>query len=144
MTQKATDLRAVTRPGGPRFRRVLTKDSLLNGKRNIQGRRGKDGEVSPWESPGMDNGRRTRRGNADPAKHDREEGHLSFKTSIEDESMILRMRKARSTASRAGGYVQHATKVVFPKVRMIEGYRGEYLLRRLQGRVEDRSKTSGC
>ena len=44
--------------------------------------------------------------------------------------MILRMWKARSTMSRAGDYVRHATAAVFPKIRAIEGHRGEYLLRR--------------
>ncbi len=48
--------------------------------------------------------------------------------------MILRMWKARSTTSRAGDYIQHATTVVFPKIRAIEGHRREYLLRR---EVED-------
>ncbi len=75
MTQKATDLRAVIGPGAPPFRRVLTKDSLLNSNRNLQGRRGKDSEVSAWESPGMDNGRRTRRGNADPAEDNHMNSH---------------------------------------------------------------------
>jgi heme-degrading monooxygenase HmoA len=44
--------------------------------------------------------------------------------------MILRMWKARSTARQATAYIQHATKKVFPKLRTIEGHRGEYLLRR--------------
>jgi heme-degrading monooxygenase HmoA len=48
--------------------------------------------------------------------------------------MILRMWKARSTASRTADYVRHATTKVFPKIRAIEGHRGEYLLRR---EVED-------
>jgi heme-degrading monooxygenase HmoA len=48
--------------------------------------------------------------------------------------MILRMWKARSTASRTADYVRHATTKVFPKIRAIEGYRAEYLLRR---EVED-------
>src|SRR6516164_11839814 len=48
--------------------------------------------------------------------------------------MILRMWKARSTTSRTEAYIHHATKVVFPKLRAIEGHRGEYLLRR---EVED-------
>ena len=51
--------------------------------------------------------------------------------------MILRMWKARSTESRAGEYIQHATKVVFPKIRAIAGHRGGYLLRRdVHGGVE--------
>ena len=44
--------------------------------------------------------------------------------------MILRVWKARSTASRAGDYIYHATKKVFPKIRAIEGHRGAYLLSR--------------
>ena len=48
--------------------------------------------------------------------------------------MVLRMWKARSTAKQAAAYIKHATKKVFPKVRAIEGHRGEYLLRR---EVED-------
>jgi len=48
--------------------------------------------------------------------------------------MILRMWKARSTTSRTEAYIHHATKVVFPRLRAIEGHRGEYLLRR---EVED-------
>ena len=43
--------------------------------------------------------------------------------------MILRMGKARATPSRAGNYIRHATTVVFPKIRAIEGHRGDYLLR---------------
>ena len=42
--------------------------------------------------------------------------------------MILRMWRARATISRAGDYIRHATTVVFPKIRAIEGHRGEYLL----------------
>jgi heme-degrading monooxygenase HmoA len=44
--------------------------------------------------------------------------------------MIMRMWKAQATRSGADEYIQHATKKVFPKIRGIEGYRGEYLLRR--------------
>ena len=44
--------------------------------------------------------------------------------------MILRMWKARSTADQSAAYIEHATKKVFPKIRGIEGHRGEYLLRR--------------
>jgi len=43
--------------------------------------------------------------------------------------MILRMGKARATISRAGNYNRHASTVVFPKIRTIEGHRGDYLLR---------------
>ena len=44
--------------------------------------------------------------------------------------MILRMWGARSTAGGAADYIRHATTKVFPKIRAIEGYKGEYLLRR--------------
>ena len=44
--------------------------------------------------------------------------------------MILRMWKARSTAGGAADYIRHVTTKVFPKIRAIEGYKGEYLLRR--------------
>ena len=38
---------------------------------------------------------------------------------------------------RAADYIQHATTVVFSKVRAIEGHRGEYLLRReVEGGIE--------
>ncbi|HYL14025.1 MAG TPA: YciI-like protein [Terriglobales bacterium] len=54
-----------------------------------------------------------------------------------ESSMILRMWKARSTVEKAGEYVQHATKQIFPKLRAIEGHRGAYLLRRmLDGAIE--------
>jgi len=49
--------------------------------------------------------------------------------------MILRMWKARSTAGGAADYIRHATTKVFPKIRGIEGHKGEYLLRR---EVEDK------
>src|SRR5437867_11922917 len=48
--------------------------------------------------------------------------------------MILRMWKARATADRADDYIQHATKVVFPKLSAIAGHRGAYLLRRNEER----------
>lgn len=44
--------------------------------------------------------------------------------------MILRMWRGRSTVEKAGDYVRHATKKVFPGLRAIEGHRGAYLLRR--------------
>jgi heme-degrading monooxygenase HmoA len=44
--------------------------------------------------------------------------------------MIMRMWKARATATRAEDYVQHATNVVFPKVSAIKGHCGAYVLRR--------------
>lgn len=51
--------------------------------------------------------------------------------------MILRMWEARATSSGAKDYIQHATTVVFPKIRAIEGHRGEYLLRReVEGGIE--------
>ncbi len=54
-----------------------------------------------------------------------------------DRGMILRMWKARSTPEKTGEYVQHATKKVFPALRMIEGHRGAYLLRRaVDGAIE--------
>jgi uncharacterized protein YciI/heme-degrading monooxygenase HmoA len=57
--------------------------------------------------------------------------------SSQDKGMILRMWRARSTVERAGEYVQHATKKVFPALRAIEGHRGAYLLRRaLDGAIE--------
>jgi len=49
--------------------------------------------------------------------------------------MMLRMWKARSTAGGAADYIRHATTKVFPKIRGIEGHKGEYLLRR---EVEDK------
>src|SRR5262245_48518184 len=51
--------------------------------------------------------------------------------------MVLRMWKARSTTTQAAAYIEHATKNVFPKIRTIEGHRGEYLLcRQVEGDVE--------
>jgi uncharacterized protein YciI/heme-degrading monooxygenase HmoA len=51
--------------------------------------------------------------------------------------MILRMWKGRARPEKAGEYVQHATKKVFPELRAIEGHRGAYLLRRtVNGAVE--------
>ena len=44
--------------------------------------------------------------------------------------MIVRMWKARSTPKQAAAYIEHASKTVFPKVRSIQGHRGDYLLRR--------------
>jgi uncharacterized protein len=58
-------------------------------------------------------------------------------SSSQDEPMILRMWRARSTAETTGAYVQHATRKVFPALRAIEGHRGAYLLRRaVDGAVE--------
>lgn len=57
--------------------------------------------------------------------------------SSQDKGMILRMWRARSSAEKAGEYVQHATKKVLPALRAIEGHRGAYLLRRtVDGAVE--------
>ena len=47
-----------------------------------------------------------------------------------DKVMILRMWKAQATMNRADHYVRYATTTMFPKIRVIEGHRGEYLLRR--------------
>ena len=49
----------------------------------------------------------------------------------------MRMWRGRSTAERASEYIQHATKRVFPSLRVIEGHRGAYLLRRtVDGAIE--------
>lgn len=57
--------------------------------------------------------------------------------SSQHRGMILRMWKARSNVERAGEYVQHATKRVFPALRAIEGHRGAYLLQRaVDGAIE--------
>lgn len=51
--------------------------------------------------------------------------------------MVLRMWKARATDRQAAAYIEYAMNKVFPKIRALEGYRGEYLLRREVGnRVE--------
>jgi uncharacterized protein len=61
----------------------------------------------------------------------------SAKQMPEEPGMILRMWKARSTVEKAGEYVQHASKKIFPALRAIEGHRGAYLLRRaLDGAIE--------
>jgi uncharacterized protein YciI/heme-degrading monooxygenase HmoA len=54
----------------------------------------------------------------------------SCKSTEPEEGMILRMWRARSTSEKAGEYMQHATKRVFPALLAIEGYRAAYLLRR--------------
>jgi uncharacterized protein YciI/heme-degrading monooxygenase HmoA len=51
--------------------------------------------------------------------------------SSQDEGLILRMWRARSTVENSGKYIQHATHKVFPALRAIEGHRGAYLLRRV-------------
>lgn len=62
---------------------------------------------------------------------------LSGDSSSQDNGMILRMWKARSTAEKSHRYIQHATEKVFPALRAIEGHRGAYLLRRaVDGVVE--------
>jgi uncharacterized protein YciI/heme-degrading monooxygenase HmoA len=48
----------------------------------------------------------------------------------QDQGMILRMWKGRSTADKAGDYIRHATKKVFPALCTIKGHRGAYLVRR--------------
>src|SRR5262249_51638794 len=51
--------------------------------------------------------------------------------------MILRMWKGQCRVEKAGAYVRHATKTVFPKLKQIDGHRGAYLLRRnINGGVE--------
>jgi heme-degrading monooxygenase HmoA len=40
------------------------------------------------------------------------------------------MWRASSTVDQAGEYIRHATQKVFPALRVIEGHRGAYLLRR--------------
>ncbi len=55
----------------------------------------------------------------------------------QDRGMVLRMWRARSSVEKAGEYVQHATKKIFPALRAIEGHRGAYLLRRaVDGAIE--------
>ncbi len=44
--------------------------------------------------------------------------------------MILRMWTARAGKSKAGDYIEHAQRKVFPKLRAIEGNCGAYLLSR--------------
>jgi heme-degrading monooxygenase HmoA len=44
--------------------------------------------------------------------------------------MIVRMWRAHSIGKNADEYVEHATRKVFPSLRVIEGHRGAYLLRR--------------
>jgi len=43
---------------------------------------------------------------------------------------ILRLWRGRATAAKAGDYVRHASKTVFPEVQTLPGHRGAYLLRR--------------
>jgi uncharacterized protein len=62
---------------------------------------------------------------------------LGERSSSRDKGLILRIWRARSTVDKAGEYIQHATKKVFPTLRAIEGYRGAYLLRRaVDGAIE--------
>jgi uncharacterized protein len=50
---------------------------------------------------------------------------------------ILRLWKGRATAAKAGDYVRHATRTVFPEVQSLPGHRGAYLLRRsVNGGIE--------
>ncbi len=51
-------------------------------------------------------------------------------SSQEDERLILRMWKARSTVEKASHYIQHVTTRVFPALEAIDGHRGAYLLQR--------------
>jgi uncharacterized protein YciI/heme-degrading monooxygenase HmoA len=46
---------------------------------------------------------------------------------------ILRLWRGRATAAKAGDYVRHASKTVFPEVQSLPGHRGAYLLRRSVG-----------
>ena len=46
---------------------------------------------------------------------------------------ILRLWKGRASAAKAGEYVRHASKTVFPEVQSLPGHRGAYLLRRSVG-----------
>lgn len=50
--------------------------------------------------------------------------------SSQDHGLILRMWRAHTTPLKSGEYVEHATRRVFPALRVIEGHRGAYLLRR--------------
>ena len=55
----------------------------------------------------------------------------------EDERLILRMWKARSTVEKSVHYIQHATTRVFPALGAIEGHRGAYLLQHpVEGEIE--------
>jgi heme-degrading monooxygenase HmoA len=46
---------------------------------------------------------------------------------------ILRLWKGRATTAKAGDYVRHATRTVFPEVQSLPGHRGAWLLRRSVG-----------
>jgi uncharacterized protein len=46
---------------------------------------------------------------------------------------IVRLWRGRSSAEKAGDYVRHATRKVFPQLDSIEGHQGAYLLRRSLG-----------
>jgi uncharacterized protein YciI/heme-degrading monooxygenase HmoA len=52
-----------------------------------------------------------------------------------DNGMIARMWSARATTEKAGRYAEHATSKVFPKLGVLEGHRGAYLLQRAIGGV---------
>jgi len=59
------------------------------------------------------------------------------KDQAEGKGMILRMWRGRATVERAGDYIEHATRKVFPALSAIEGHRGAYLLRRtVDGAIE--------
>ena len=54
-----------------------------------------------------------------------------------EKGAILRMWRARSTADKAGEYVQHAKNKILPMLGSIEGHCGAYLLRRkAHGEIE--------
>jgi uncharacterized protein len=46
---------------------------------------------------------------------------------------VLRLWKGRTTAAKAGDYVRHASRTVFPEIQSLPGHRGAYLLRRSVG-----------
>ena len=55
--------------------------------------------------------------------------------SREVKGLIARIWRARASAENVDGYVQYATRNVFPSLKAIEGHRGAYLLRRTVGGV---------
>jgi uncharacterized protein YciI/heme-degrading monooxygenase HmoA len=68
---------------------------------------------------------------------EKERPRESSKPAEREKGMILRMWKARSTVEKAREYIQHATKKVFPALRVIEGHRGALLLRRAAGSADE-------
>jgi heme-degrading monooxygenase HmoA len=47
--------------------------------------------------------------------------------------MILRMWRGRAAADNAQAYIDHATRTVFPKLKLLAGFQGGGLLRRESG-----------